>query len=169
MKINTVRRIGMKPIKAPTQTQQIKTWFEMVHPDPSIKDVHVQAADHLTSSLAFLLSCQEVGKTSSFREELSFGVNVIDFIQRRIRASSEGIELAIEEFDRPATLLALCSQIRSCIGLAHMLEMDIEGALSEMVVSDSSRLGEDGQPIFNDRNKLVDGSKYRRPDYMQFT
>ena len=149
--------------------KQIEDYFSKLYPDPSAKDIHNQAAEHITASLAFLLCCQEVGSTSSAREELGFVVNVVDFIQRRIKAKSAGIELMFEGVDRTALLAALCSQIRSCKGLAYMLELDIEGALKEMTESDHSRLGEDGQPIFSDANKMIDGQNYRRPNYIQFT
>lgn len=150
-------------------TQQIRSWFQLAHPNPSDRDAHNQAADHLTTSLAFLLACQEVGSTSATREELGFAVNVIDFIQRRVTSQSLGIELSFADLDREMMLKALCQQVRSCVGLAHMLEMDIEGALIEMVDSDRTRLGSDGQPVFNIKNRIVDGPGSRRPNYMQFT
>lgn len=158
----------MNMIKTPNPTQQIKSWFEKTHPNPSDRDVHLQASEYLTSTLGFLLAAQEVGSSAANREELGFALNVIEFIQRRIRASSEGIELQLTDLDREAMLAALCTQIRACIGLAHMLEMDVQGALTEMADSDDTRLGTNGQPLFTDASKLHDGRHFRRPNYIQF-
>ena len=158
----------MKKIPTRSPVDQMKSWFEKVHPDPSDRDIRNQAANYLTSTTAFLLACQEVASTSASREELGFSVNVIDFIQRRIKASSEGIDLNVTDLDRVMMLTALCAQIRACIGIAHMLEMDVGGALQELAESDLTKLDPDGRPVFNDKNLLSDGQSYRRPDYMQF-
>lgn len=148
---------------------QIISWFQKVHPNPSSKDLHNQASDYLVSMTSFLLACQEIGATSPAREELGFAVNVINFMQRRIQAGSLGIELNFDEADREMILRTLCAQIHACIGLAHMLQMDIGGALKERAESDDSRLGLDGQPIFNDKNKISVGAAFRQPDYIPFT
>lgn len=135
--------------------------------DQAAKDMHVQASEFLTSTLGFLLACQEIATSSTSREELGFSTNVIEFIQRRIRKSSEGIELDFDALDRELMLKAICVQIRTCIGLAHMLEMDVGGALQELADSEDERLSPDGQPLFNNNHKNI-GEAHRRPDYIKF-
>lgn len=158
----------MKVIAEKSPLHQIKHWFEQNHHDPSAKDIQTQAADYLTAVTSFLLASQEIGTTSPAREELGFSVNVIDFIQRRVRASSLGIELDFDSVDREMMLRTLCAQIHSCIGLAHMLEMDIGGALQELAESDQIRLDRTGHPVFGDA-KSAEGNPVRRPNYIQYT
>lgn len=166
MHINTVRRSHMSKIKTPNPVAVIVDSFRKTSPSPSSKDIHNQVSDYLSSTLGFLISCQEIATSSTSREEIGFSTNVIEFIQRRIRKTSEGIELDFDGLDRELMLKSLCVQIRTCIGLAHMLEMDIGGALQELAESDHARINTDKQPLFNDKNHGDEA--HRRPNYMQF-
>ena len=158
----------MKTTEPASVFAKINVWFQKTIPSPSPTDIHTQAADHLENSVAFLLVCQEIGSNKSSREELGFAVNVLDFTQRRVRSLTDGTELVIDDLDRESLIRALCSQVRSCIGLAYMLEMDLEGALQEVSASDNTRLGVTGEPIFNGLNQIVNGDRFRRPVYTQF-
>lgn len=138
----------MDTLQAPSSFDLIHSYFKHTHPDPSSKDLHTQAADYLSATTSFLLLCQEIGSSSPAREELGFAVNVVDFIQRRVRSSSQGIELTFEDVDQDMLARTLCVQINACIGLAHMLEIDLGGALNDLVESQAHCTSPKGQTAF---------------------
>ena len=62
---------------------------------------------------------------------------------------------------------ALCDQIVTAIGVAHMFGMDIQGALQEVANSNDSKF-EDGRPVFNEHGKIAKGKNYFKPELAKF-
>lgn len=62
---------------------------------------------------------------------------------------------------------SLCDQIVTAVGVAHMLGMDIEGALKEVNDSNMSKF-EDGKAVFNENGKIKKGKHYRKPNLASF-
>ena len=73
----------------------------------------------------------------------------------------------INEHEKQELLDALCDQIVTAVGVAHMLGMDIEGALNEVNNSNWSKF-EDGEPVFNEQGKIAKGRDYFAPDLTRF-
>ena len=88
------------------------------------------------------------------------------YLQRQLKTGA--IELDLTQIDRIVLLNALCDQIVTAVGTAHMLGMDIHGALAEVAASNDSKFGEDGHPIFNQEQKIVKGPNYRAPDLSRY-
>lgn len=150
------------------QITQIKTWFEKAVPQPTLTNIHTQLGVHFEEIGEMLTSLQEAGVDFPAREQLAFTTSVIDFIQRRLKSAPGSLEIAIDDIDRTALLDSLCDQIVTAIGVAHMLGMDIEGALQEVADSNDSKFGPDGEPIFNEQRKIIKGSLYWAPNLSQF-
>ncbi|WP_241431805.1 nucleoside triphosphate pyrophosphohydrolase family protein [Avibacterium paragallinarum] len=62
---------------------------------------------------------------------------------------------------------SLCDQIVTAIGVAHMLGMDIQGALNEVNRSNWSKF-ENGKPVFNEQGKIAKGKNYFKPNLSNF-
>lgn len=62
---------------------------------------------------------------------------------------------------------ALCDQIVTAIGVAHMFGFDIQGALQEVANSNDSKF-EDGKPVFNEHGKIAKGKNYFKPELAKF-
>lgn len=70
--------------------------------------------------------------------------------------------------DRVAYLDAICDQIVTGTGCAHMAGMDIVGAMAEVNSSNLSKFDEYGNPIFDDNQKVMKGPNYRKADLNSF-
>ena len=109
------------------------------------------------------------GDSKAFQthEQLSFTGDVLSYFQRQLKSGD--LAIAFDNVDRVTLLDALCDQIVTAVGVAHMLGMDIEGALKEAASSNDSKFGEDGKPIFNEQSKIMKGPHYQSPDLTAYT
>ena len=151
-----------------SQVRQIKKWFETAVPYPTEHNIHAQLGVHLEEVAEMLSALRDAGAKFPVREQLGFVVDVLNFIQKQINAYTNGAEIVVQDLDRVEILDALCDQIVTAIGCAHMLGMDIEGALAEVARSNDSKFDEDGQPIFNPQKKIMKGPNYFAPDLTKF-
>ena len=53
-------------------------------------------------------------------------------------------------------------------GAGHAYGIDLDKCFSEVQKSNMSKLSEDGKPIFNEKGKVMKGSKYFEPNLKQF-
>ena len=53
-------------------------------------------------------------------------------------------------------------------GAGHAYGIDLDKCFSEVQRSNMSKLGEDGKPIYNEKGKVMKGSKYFEPNLKQF-
>ena len=151
-----------------SQTRQIKTWFEKAVPDPTNQNIHSQIGVHLEEVTEMLAVLQPAGATMRVREELGLAHDVLNYAQRQIKAFTAGSEIVTDDLDRVSLLDALCDQIVTAIGIAHMLDMDIEGALKEVANSNDSKFDSQGNPIFNEQKKIMKGPHYAPPDLTKY-
>ena len=68
---------------------------------------------------------------------------------------------------RTELLDALCDQIVTAVGVAHMFGLDIEGALAEVNRSNWSKFV-DGKPTFDANGKIAKPATYSKPDLTPF-
>jgi len=134
--------------------QQIKRWFETAKPNPTEEDLSAQIGVHF-SEVAEMLDAMDGANWDAKDELLS--------LEYAYLKKKEPIRIK----DREEMLDALCDQIVTAIGVAHMLGMDIEGALQEVARSNDSKFV-DGRPIFNESGKIMKGPNYTKPDLSDF-
>lgn len=149
------------------QIRQIARWFEKAVPNPSDRNAHTQIGVHFEEVFEMVQALGAAGATHPAREQLSFAADVLSFFQRQLKSGD--LEITFDKVDRVALLDALCDQIVTAVGVAHMLGMDIEGALKAVAVSNDSKFGEDGQPIFSKQRKIMKGPHYQSPDLAEYT
>ena len=53
-------------------------------------------------------------------------------------------------------------------GAGHAYGIDLDKCFIEVQKSNMSKLGEDGKPIYNEKGKVMKGSKYFKPNLKQF-
>ena len=135
----------------------IKEWFKAAKPNPSTADVCVQIGCHYeeVSEMSAALCDDDVAHELA-ATALAYKMNHIWYLGANADARVELLD-------------ALCEQIVTVVGVAHMMGMDIEGTLAEVNRSHWSKIA-GGVPVFNDHGKIVKGVQYATPelsDYIQ--
>ena len=133
----------------------IKNWFTLAVPTPTDKNRAVQIGCHF----------EEVGEMLQtlpthhpcLRDDLA------DVAYKK---DSE-VEINEPGLDRTELLDALCDQIVTAVGVAHMFGLDIERALAEVTRSNYSKFV-DGAPVFDANGKIAKPATYSKPDLTPF-
>jgi hypothetical protein len=110
---------------------------------------------------------KEAATSDLVKEQLRFIVDVLGYFQRQFKSGD--LEVDFQRIDRVTLLGALCDQIVTTIGVAHMLGMNIEGALREVAASNDSRFGANGDPTFNKDRKILKDPRSRTPNLAPYT
>lgn len=132
----------------------IKLWFERAVPNPTDKSRAVQIGCHYEEVSEMVdaipdpfVNCHDP-------------VEMIDYA-RFYKVQCPGVDSG--SVNRKDLLDALCDQIVTAVGVAHMFGMDIAGALSEVNRSNFSKFV-DGQPLFDENGKIKKGANYTPPN-----
>jgi len=133
----------------------IKGWFELAVPEPTDKNRAVQLGVHF-EEVGEMLQTLPTNHTC-LRDDLA---DIADDYKRRQGVSHE-------EPDRTELLDALCDQIVTAVGVAHMFGMDIEGALAEVTRSNYSKFV-NGKPVFDANGKIAKPATYSKPELTPF-
>jgi predicted HAD superfamily Cof-like phosphohydrolase len=133
----------------------IKLWFERAVPEPTDKNRAVQLGVHFEEVGEMLDACDVYPL-------YKVGINTLAHNYKRVFDS-----VAPDEVDRKELLDSLCDQIVTAVGVAHMFDMDISGALSEVNRANWSKYVE-GQPVFDANGKIAKGPGYTPPSLEKF-
>ena len=117
--------------------------------------------------------------------EVQFGCHVEEFLEmmqaitlpgggilrRRLVADLEDLakglkdgSLQLQIKDRKDLLDSIADQMVTGVGVGYRADMHPVEALTEVDISNWSKFGEDGQPLFDDNGKVMKGPGYREPD-----
>ena len=137
----------------------IKKWFEVAKPEPTVKDASVQIGCHYeeVAEMANALWDEKVRESAenaanNYKDTEDFFTYYLEYVT---------------ESQRIQVLDALCDQIVTAVGVAHMMGMDIEGALFEVNRSNWSKF-EGGVPVFNEQGKIAKGVEYTPPELSDY-
>ena len=89
----------------------------------------------------------------------------------RISLISEELEefkTAIEKNDLKEVADALTDILYVTYGAGHSFGINLDKCFNEVQESNMSKLGEDGNPIYNDAGKVMKGPNYFKPDLGKF-
>lgn len=144
-----------------SELKRTKEWFNAAIPSPTIEQACIQIGCHYEEFSEMLCA---MGDADLYLK--------IDDIAKHYKECShhylEDLKLTVSRDEHRIELLdSLVDQIVTAIGVAHMLGMDIEGALSEVNDSNYSKF-EDGKPVFNAQGKIAKGKHYKAPDLARF-
>ena len=131
----------------------IKDWFQLAVPEPTDKNRAVQIGVHL----------EEVAEMAATFNDADLAAT-IDVISEQYKTDTT---IRLDTVDRTELLDALCDQIVTAVGVAHMFGMDIEGALTEVNRSNWSKFV-DGKPVFDANGKIAKPTTYSKPDLTPF-
>lgn len=143
---------------------EIKAWFQKAVPAPSDKNRAVQLGCHFEEFCEMLLAMGLDGTEYSDLVGLASELKAAG-------SCSETVQVLTDEvfpgFDKTELLDALCDQIVTAIGVAHMFGMNIEGALTEVNRSNWSKFVNEA-PVFDENGKITKGPDYTPPDLTEF-
>lgn len=131
----------------------IKQWFKLAVPEPTVKNRSVQIGVHL----------EEVAEMAASLNDADLAAT-LDVIADQYKVDNT---IRLDTVDRTELLDALCDQIVTAVGVAHMFGLDIEGALVEVTRSNYSKFV-DGAPVFDANGKIAKPATYSKPNLEQF-
>lgn len=135
-----------------------KSWFEAAVPNPTDKNRAVQIGCHF----------EEVCEMAEALEDKDLA-EILKSVATEYKEGGtlEDLFGGDHKIDRKGLLDALCDQIVTAVGVAHMFGMNIEGAMAEVNRSNFSKFV-DGVPLFNEHGKIIKGPTYTPPDLTGF-
>tara|TARA_B100001758_G_C18153466_1_gene475287 strand:+ start:155 stop:526 length:372 start_codon:yes stop_codon:yes gene_type:complete len=106
---------------------------------------------------------QEVKNKPSFSSEKINQLRV-----SLINEEFEEFKDAINKKDLKEVADALTDILYVAYGAGHAFGIDLDKCFEEVQRSNMSKLGEDGNPIYNNEGKVMKGPKYFKPDLSKF-
>ena len=106
---------------------------------------------------------QEVKIKTEFPEE-----KIVKLRYHLIKEELNELQNAIKTKDLKEIADALTDILYVTYGAGHAYGIDLDKCFKEVQKSNMSKLGEDGKPIYNEKGKVMKGSKYFEPNLRQF-
>ena len=85
-----------------------------------------------------------------------------------IKEELDELKEAIDNNDLLEVADALTDILYVTYGAGHAFGIDLDKCFDEVQNSNMSKLGEDGEPIYNESGKVMKGPKYFKPDLTKF-
>ena len=85
-----------------------------------------------------------------------------------IKEELEELKVAMKSKDLLEVADALTDILYVTYGAGHAFGIDLDKCFEEVQSSNMSKLGEDGNPIYNEFGKVMKGPKYFKPDLTKF-
>jgi len=106
---------------------------------------------------------QEVKIKAEFPKE-----KIVKLRYNLIKEELNELQNAIKTKDLKEIADALTDILYVTYGAGHAYGIDLDKCFKEVQKSNMSKLGEDGKPIYNEKGKVMKGSKYFEPNLRQF-
>ena len=106
---------------------------------------------------------QEVKLKPSFSTE-----KINDLRYNLVKEELEELKQAIVNKDLLEVADALTDILYVTYGAGHAFGIDLDKCFAEVQRSNMSKLGEDGNPIYNESGKVMKGPNYSKPNLKQF-
>ena len=99
----------------------------------------------------------------------SFSTNKINKLRiDLIKEELDELKEAMDNNDLLEVADALTDILYVTYGAGHAFGIDLDKCFDEVQNSNMSKLGEDGEPIYNESGKVMKGPKYFKPDLNKF-
>ena len=85
-----------------------------------------------------------------------------------IKEELDELKAAIESDDIKEVADALTDILYVTYGAGHAFGIDLDKCFDEVQNSNMSKLGENGEPIYNESGKVMKGPNYFKPDLSKF-
>ena len=106
---------------------------------------------------------QEVKIKAEFPEE-----KIVKLRYHLIKEELSELQNAMKTKNLKEIADALTDILYVTYGAGHAYGIDLDKCFKEVQKSNMSKLGEDGKPIYNEKGKVMKGSKYFEPNLRQF-
>ena len=115
----------------------------------------------------------KLDSTEASEETLSFldntGGNIFSPLQEQFHLLQDNLDALwsypnTKSYLASAVLRNLQDMLDMCVATAHLLNLPFEEGFVEVVASNMSKLGEDGNPIYREDGKILKGPNYFKPD-----
>tara|TARA_B100001029_G_scaffold179543_1_gene189465 strand:+ start:2308 stop:2649 length:342 start_codon:yes stop_codon:yes gene_type:complete len=106
---------------------------------------------------------QEVKNKAEFPDE-----KIIKLRLNLIKEELDEFKEAVEKKDIKEVADALTDILYVTYGAGHAFGIDLDSCFKEVQNSNMSKLGDDGEPIYNEQGKVMKGPKYFKPDLSKF-
>lgn len=139
-------------------------WFQKAVKMPISKNIHTQMGVHFEEVREMIIEIEGLdpeaerllGNAAHHLHELA------EFLKQR-----DGV-IVIRETNRINFLDAIVDQLVTATGVAHMLHMDPVAGLDEVNRSNWSKFDENGEPYFDQNQKVAKGPNYRKANLAPF-
>lgn len=140
------------------------TWFEKAVAQPTSKNLNTQIGCHFeeVNEMTMCLT----GKDFETQILIDTAKMALNALANHLKTHDDVVEILPK--DREEYLDALCDQIVTSVGCAHMSDLDILGGLAEVNRSNFSKFDDDDEPIFNADMKIIKSAYYEKPDLSPF-
>ena len=147
-------------------SNEIKTivkWFEDAKPNPTIEDACVQIGCHYEEVAEMAAAtCDADVHSDCDNAGYHYKAKNKNYLSD-LELISQDDEVKIEILD------SLCDQIVTSVGVCHMLNLDIIGALNEVIASNDSKRMPDGAFPLDENGKITKESpNFFSPDLSKF-
>ena len=106
---------------------------------------------------------QEVKNSAEFPEN-----KIVELRKKLIDEEFNELKDAINDNDIVEVADALTDILYVTYGAGHSFGIDLDKCFDEVQKSNMSKLGEDGNPIYNEAGKVMKGPNYFKPDLNKF-
>ena len=106
---------------------------------------------------------QEVKNKAEFPNE-----KIVKLRYELIKEELEELNQAINEKDIKEVADALTDILYVTYGAGHAFGIDLDKCFDEVQKSNMSKLGSDGEPVYNEIGKVMKGPSYFKPDLNKF-
>lgn len=127
-----------------------KEWFELAVATPTEKNQTVQLGVHF-EEVAEMMDALGLHDEASSMHDLA------------TRLKTGVLSVSDLKVDRKELLDALCDQLVTATGVAHMFDLKIDIALDQVNASNFSKFV-DGKPVFDSNGKIAKGPSYFKPN-----
>ena len=140
-----------------------KEWFEQAVPNPNTKNFTTQLGVHVEEFYEMLIELTP--QDDETREALADAIEKTKHFATHLKTKG-GVH--VEEENHIGFLDALCDQLVTATGTAHMAGFDILGGLNEVNRSNFSKFDDEGNPIFDENMKVTKGPNYSKANLAPF-
>jgi hypothetical protein len=133
-----------------------KTWFDKARPHKTLSSFSAQLGVHFEEVGEMVEALNPMGHEASVL--LANAGSALKALGDYLK-NNHGMIIVLPE-DAAEMLDSICDQIVTGTGVAHTLDYDIVGAMTEVNRSNFSKFDEAGLPIYNEQGKVMKGPNY---------
>lgn len=138
-------------------------WFQKAVPEPQTKNLNVQTGVHFEEVVEMLAEME--GTDHHTRVMIYQAADYLSNLAEHLKTSNADLKFTLK--DEVKFLDALCDQVVTATGVAHMHGFLFHGAMIEVNSSNFSKFV-DGEPLFDENRKVKKGPDYRQANLEPF-